>query len=131
MNEIVGIEMATDDYKFDIFKCEQAPSKISADPINIWFPAELVELQLCSLLNLIVGIYKALLSCSWRCIKMRCTFALTDHKSLSKACRLLNQFTYTQNLYCMKDGSTSTYQRGYLWSPENSKLADTSRGVVA
>lgn len=48
MSEVVGLVIKTDDYEFEISKCEQGTFQISADPIHIWFPAELVELHLCS-----------------------------------------------------------------------------------
>lgn len=62
---------------------------------------------------------------------MPCTLALTDCDRARKACRLLNQFTYTHTLRAAKDESVGTGQRVSLWTLIASLLADTSQGGVA
>lgn len=60
-----------------------------------------------------------------------CTFALQYCDRLRKACRLLNQLTYTHTLHCVKDESAGVGQRDSLWTLKYSLLANTSQGGVA
>lgn len=59
------------------------------------------------------------------------TPALTDCDRARKACRLLNQFTYTHTLHYVKDESIGTGQRDSLWTLITPLLADTPQGGVA